>query len=201
MKSVLLILSLNELLSLKLSKNNSTEINLKNITYSQMGLLNTRRNGPIDENEAENNEEDDSGSSVLGLVTFSNSLRNKHLKSNRTSIKGEGIKLLFPTDTKGKKIKQYERNYFENDEQRDQRIIQEKEEIIDSHRAFQNEFYNVFSKEDQFLNDKEKKYLMNLSIEKEQEIYNKMVNNELDETVKRSYHTGIQTHDIYKGRY
>lgn len=166
-------------------KSNHLEDNLSKLPQKQMGLLTKLRNGPVNEDEIIN--EDD----PVVVVTFSNSVKNK--KIGKMSVTGSGVNVIFPTDTNYTYIKDMnEKEEFDNKSEKT-RLQQEKKTIDYSHKHFKNEFYKIYQNEKEFLDDKKKKNLLNLSIEKEQEIYYKLIQNELDEVKDQRFNGGIIT--------
>ena len=166
-------------------KSDELEENLSKLPQKKMGLLTKLKNGPINEDEVPNGDE------PVAVVTFSNSVKNK--KIGKMRISGKGVNVIFPTDTNYTYIKHLnEKDEAENFIEKT-KLEQEKKTILDSHNHFKNEFSSIYENEHELLDNKSKKNLLNLSIEKEQEIYNKLIENELDEVKDRSYNGGIIT--------
>ena len=173
------------LISLKNKQEPSNKENFEDLPQKQLGILSKVPDGPV--NEEEIPEEGD----PVAVVTFSDSVKNK--KIGKMRITGKNVNMLYPTDTNNtyvKKLKEME----DFEEENETNLLDDQKKIVsDSHKNFENEFHTIYEKQKDNFDEKSRKNLLNLQIEKEQEIYNKMVQNELDEVRDRSFNGGFIT--------
>jgi hypothetical protein len=167
----------------------------------QVGLLAKLPDGPLTENDAkkalkedqEQKNGDDKNKSI-GVVYIAQNLRNKRMGKFR--IKPDGIKLFFPTDKDRINYQDIKDNENFQHFVDINRVEFEKNKLKEAEVDFKkNPYKDIYDEEKKMIdkgllkvnNNKYKKHLMNMVLEKEQEIYNKMVNNDYSEVKVRKY--------------
>jgi hypothetical protein len=141
---------------------------------------------------------------LVGVVYISDNLRKKKLGNFR--IKSDGVHMLFPTD---KNITDFQ-NFKDTDKfqkfMEKERIDYERNKLLEAETDYnKNPYKEIYDQERRMVNNgifkvknhQYKKHLMNLALEKEQEIYNNMVKNEFSEVKVNRYNKQIYN-PIYK---
>lgn len=177
---------------------NNNNLDPSKLTQESVGLFNKLPNGPLSDDQLERAyndqmmKESQASDYPAGIVTISENLKKKKLGKLR--IRSTKMDLYFPTDPP------YIGNISEDPKNREiaenRRIELERAELIKGDRdESRNPYINILNEEadlrqDLKLSKNHKKNLMNLAIEKEQEILNKMVKNEVDEVKRRKFNRG-----------
>jgi hypothetical protein len=185
-KTILLILLITNLNALDVTDSN-------NLTFDQLGMAGQTRDGPLTGVALEKTLQDaqdrqngiDTTKSTV-IVQIPDSMRSK--KIGKTRISGDNLKLVFPTD------KQY-KQYIDTDREKaveTSRLDTRKQMIADAEASFSNPFMNILQYEQDLNSDSTvTKHLLQLAVEREQEIYDKSVNNELGEIKERRFNRGL----------
>jgi hypothetical protein len=204
-KLIFIILSFEYLLGSFLMRNHTLEQLVgKHLKHYQVGLANALANGPLSDEEVQQVIDDESAKEGggsdgnVGIVTISDNLRNKNLGNVR--IKSTGMRLVFPTDTDRATFEHPDDLYKNRLQKEKDKIKSEKSELIKSEKDFGvNPFKNIYDNEKtdmdaELIKQKNfdyQKNLLSLAVEKEADIYNKMVQNDLNEIRVKKYNKGI----------
>lgn len=197
-------------LSLSNTNRNSTleMLAAKKLKQYQVGIMNKIPNGPLTKDEAkeavEEEETEENENAILGTITFSN--RVKYRPLGKLRIRGTGgIKIVYPTD-RNNKISTYieEKEKHKNELEK---INMEKEILLNSEREFsKNPFEEILEKEQNLidnntldLNKNYKKNLLNLAVQKEEEIFNNLKLDEYNEVHQRRFNRDTYN-QVYKYR-
>ena len=170
-------------------------LKIMNITQEEVGLLNIRPNGPVPDDELEEaRNEIVTPKDPVALVTFSDTLKDKPVGKFR--IWGNHVHMAFPTDVLDNKyVQDIQTNEYNKNKNELLRIEKQKDIIKHSNREFDdNEYKKILDEESEqgtIPKNSYKENLMNLSIEREQEIYNKLVINEQNEIKDKRLNGGI----------
>jgi hypothetical protein len=165
-----------------------TDPGLNNLTFNQLGLLNKIPNGPIDSDNMERalinlDNQENGKTEPTAIIQIPDSMKAKKL--GKTRIFSNNLNLIFPDD------KEYN-NYIQdvNPIQIQRNAI--KENIIsESELNNTNPFPKIIKAEKGFANENYTKHLLELAVEREQEIYNKSVNNEIGEVNEKRFNKGL----------
>ena len=173
-----------------------------NLTQEEVGILNIRPDGPVPDDEFEDiKKEAPDPKNPIALVTFSESLKNKPVGKFR--IWGTGVNMAFPTDVlENKYVKKIQEKAYNKTINEKIRIQKQKSIIKSTNKVFDmNEYQKILESEsdEDSLPEEEghtpknsyKKNLLNLQIEREQEIYNKILKNEQSETFDKRYNGAV----------
>ena len=196
-------------------KSNKTEVSPNNILIkNQVGIMNKIPDGPLSEEDKEKamQEQMEKENGVpdnkdLGMVYISNNIKYKKLGKFR--IKSEGIHLMFPTDANYTKYQHFNEKESFKKAVEDERIKNQKKLLFDSEVDFNlNPYKAIYDSEKMLIDNKlietnkhdYKKHLMSLALEKENDIYNNMIRNELSEIQTKRFNKQIIDH-LYKYNY
>lgn len=178
----------------------------KTLKKYQVGLMAKTPDGPLteeDEKKALQEQEDvETGevkkNALVGVVYISENLRNKKLGNFR--IKSDGVHMLFPTDKNITDFQNFkDTDNFQNFMEKE-RIDFERNKLREAETNFtKNPYKEIYDQEKRMVdngvfkikNHQYKTHLMNLALEKEQEIYNNMVKNEVSEVKVKRYNKQI----------
>jgi hypothetical protein len=174
-----------------------------NLKRYQVGMLTKVPDGALEGNdlmEAMNDQlKRNNGEAVksgdVGIVYMDENLRNKKLGKFR--IKGKGIHLLFPDDNNTIKYQNFKDNENFQHFMEQNKIDFEKNKLREAELDFKkNPFKEILDEEKKLLKDDVLRvkrpteyttHLLNMAVEKEQEIYNDMIKNELQEIKIKRY--------------
>jgi hypothetical protein len=172
---------------------------LNNLTFNELGALTKLPDGPLsgeDLNKVLGEEQDKSNGMFTTkptvLVQIPDSMKSRKL--GKTRISGENLNLVFPED------RQY-KSYIEQPEQdkiETMRMDLRKQVIADAEEKYTNPFPQILQIEKSLaITDQIKesnsytKHLLELAAEREEEMYNKSVENELGEVTERRFNRGL----------
>lgn len=178
---------------------------MKNLKMYQVGVLSKIPDGPLTGEELQEAMKEDyeknngiSKGTKVGVVYVSDNLRNKRL--GKTRIKSKGITMLFPTDVERIKYQDFRDNEHFKSFMANNRVEFEKNKLIDSETDYtKNPYKEIYDYESKIMDygvldvkkDEHKKNLLQLAVEKEQQIYNNMVNNEVTEVQGKRFNKGF----------
>jgi hypothetical protein len=187
------------------NKSDPNSKSTKDFTYNEMGIMQKIPNGPLSDEALEKayqeQAEKNSGVNIkkqTAVIMIPETLRNKKLGKNR--ISSEDITLIFPND-------EIYANYTEKSEGNKAAVENARNKVNEmiiraaEENYRDNPFVQIMSNEEKMQNQglmdlpkNYKKDMMELAIEREQHIYNKMVKNELDEVQVKKYNRGVINH-------
>ena len=171
----------------------------------QVGLMNKLPDGPLSDEKLKRAFVDDwerrnglvKNNTDVGIVYIAPNLRNKRLGKFR--IHAEGIHMLFPTDQNTIKYQDFResenfQHFMENN-----RVEYEKNKLREAETKFKsNPYKEILDEESPMIkldlmqvNKNHQKNLMQLAVEKEQDIVANMIKNELAEVQVKHYNKGI----------
>jgi hypothetical protein len=175
------------------------------LKHYQVGLMNKIPDGPLTDEQIQKAMADDwerkngvvKNHTNIGIVYMAPNLRNKRLGKFR--IQSDGIHMLFPTDANTIKYQDFRENENYQHFMENNRIEFEKNKLKESEVKFKmNPYKEILDNESEMIkmdlfqvNKNHEKNLMQLAVEKEQEIYNSIVKNELQEVQVKSYNKGV----------
>lgn len=177
----------------------------KTLKKYQVGMLNKIPDGPLTDDNLHKAMVDDwerknglvKNHTDIGIVYMAPNLRNKRLGKFR--IQAEGIHMLFPSDYNTIKYQDFRENENFQHFMENNRVEFEKNKISESETKFKmNPFKEILDQESEMIkydlikvNKNHEKNLWNLAINREEEIYNNMIKNELQEVQVKHYNKGV----------
>lgn len=178
----------------------------KNLKQYQVGILNKIPDGPLNNQDLQIAEKDNyernngikKQDEEIGIVYINENLRNKRLGKFR--IQGKGIHLLFPTDQNTIKYQNFKDNEQFQDYMEKNRVEYEKNTLLKSETEYKsNPYKEIYDYEKKLLDydifkvnkNHHTKNLMQMAINKEQQIFEDMMNNELSEIQTKRYNKGF----------
>jgi hypothetical protein len=184
------------------------------LIQNQVGIMNKIPDGPLSEEDKkkamQEQMEKENGvpeNKDVGIVYISNNIKYKKLGKFR--IKSEGIHLMFPTDAKYTRYQKFNEKESFKKAVEDERIKNQKKLLFNSEVDFNlNPYKEIYDTEKIFVDNNiietnkhdYKKHLMSLALEKENDIYNNMIRNELSEIQTKRFNKQIIDH-LYKYNY
>jgi hypothetical protein len=175
------------------------------LKHYQVGLMSKIPDGPLSDEKLQKAMVDDwerrnglvKNNTDIGIVYMAPNLRNKKLGKLR--IQSEGIHMLFPTDANTIKYQDFRENENFQHFMENNRIEFEKNKLKESETKLRmNPYKEILDNESEMIkmdifqvNKNHQKNLMQLAVDKEQEIFNSLVKNELQEVQLKSYNKGV----------
>lgn len=174
----------------------------------QVGIMNKVPNGPLSKEEAketyDDQENENNENAIIGTITFSD--RTKYRPLGKLRIRGTGgIKIVYPTD-RNNDVTTYNEEK-ERHEKELERIKKQKDILLKNEKDFEkNPYEEILQKEHDLieegtmnLNKNYKKNLLNLAVQKEEEIFNNLKLDEYNEIHQRRFNRDTYN-QIYKLR-